>query len=175
MVDTVRFSGVIAVATLGQISFSHDKFRPIPFYFCKNKPWWLIHVHKPSVLCTPPFEKSLIRTHRFCVLPPLKTSLIRTHRFCVLPPLKTSLIRTHRFCVLPPLKTSLIRTHRFCVLPPLKTSLIRTHRFCVLPPLKTSLIKNITYKNPSVLCTPPFEKWLFLVDVYFGVGAYFGK
>ena len=26
----------------------------------------------PSVLCTPPFEKSPIKTHRFCVLPPLK-------------------------------------------------------------------------------------------------------
>ena len=27
---------------------------------------------KPSVLCTPPFEKSPIKSHRFCVLPPLK-------------------------------------------------------------------------------------------------------
>ena len=27
---------------------------------------------KPSVLCTPPFEKSPIKPHRFCVLPPLK-------------------------------------------------------------------------------------------------------
>ena len=27
---------------------------------------------KPSVLCTPPFEKSPIKSHWFCVLPPLK-------------------------------------------------------------------------------------------------------
>ena len=27
----------------------------------------------------------------------------------------------------------------------------------------------------SVLCTPPFEKSLFLVGAYFGVGVYFGK
>ena len=32
-----------------------------------------------------------------------------------------------------------------------------------------------THKNPSVLCTPPFEKSLFLVDTYFGVDVYFGK
>ena len=36
-------------------------------------PLWKITHQKPSVLCTPPFEKSLIKTHRFCVLPPLKT------------------------------------------------------------------------------------------------------
>ena len=35
-------------------------------------PLWKIIHQKPSVLCTPPFEKSLIKSHRFCVLPPLK-------------------------------------------------------------------------------------------------------
>ena len=34
---------------------------------------------------------------------------------------------------------------------------------------------KITHQKPSVLCTPPFEKWLFLVGVYFGVGVHFGK
>ena len=40
---------------------------------------------------------------------------------------------------------------------------------------------KITHQSPSVLCTPPFEKSLFLVGAYFwvgvyiGVGVYFGK
>ena len=46
---------------------------------------------------------------------------------------------------------------------------IKSHRFCVLPPLKNHP------SNPSVLFTPPFEKSLFLVGAYFGVGVYFGK
>ena len=41
---------------------------------------------------------------------------------------------------------------------------IKPRRFCVapLPPWKT------THQNPSVLCTPPFEKSLFLLGAYFG-------
>ena len=35
-------------------------------------PLWKITHQSPSVLCTPPFEKSPITTHRFCVLTPLK-------------------------------------------------------------------------------------------------------
>ena len=34
---------------------------------------------------------------------------------------------------------------------------------------------RITHQKPSVSCTPPFEKSLFLVDAYFWVGVYFGK
>ena len=34
---------------------------------------------------------------------------------------------------------------------------------------------KITHQSPSVLCSPPFEKSLFLVGAYFGVGVYFGK
>ena len=45
----------------------------------------------------------------------------------------------------------------------------KNRRFCVLPPLKTHP------SNPLVLCTPPFEKSLFLVGAYFGVGVCFGK
>ena len=52
--------------------------------FCQNKrPWRLIfrcnrkNISRPikshRVLCTPPFEKSSNKAHRFCVLPPLKT------------------------------------------------------------------------------------------------------
>ena len=36
-------------------------------------PLWKITHQTPSVLCTPPFEKSLIKHHRFCVLLPLKS------------------------------------------------------------------------------------------------------
>ena len=35
-------------------------------------PLWKITHQNPSVSCTPPFEKSPITTHWFCVLPPLK-------------------------------------------------------------------------------------------------------
>ena len=51
-------------------------------------PLWKITHYNPSVLCTPPFEKSPIKIHRFCVLPPFEKSPITTHRFYVLPPLK---------------------------------------------------------------------------------------
>ena len=34
---------------------------------------------------------------------------------------------------------------------------------------------KITHHNPSVLCTPPFEKALFLMNAYFGMGVYLGK
>ena len=34
---------------------------------------------------------------------------------------------------------------------------------------------KITHQDPSVLCTPPFEKSLFLVGAYNGMGVYFGK
>ena len=42
-----------------------------PFGFMYS-PLWKILNQKSSVLCTPPFEKSPIQAHRFCVLPPLK-------------------------------------------------------------------------------------------------------
>ena len=34
---------------------------------------------------------------------------------------------------------------------------------------------KVTHPNLSVLCTPLFEKSLFVVGAYFGVGVYFGK
>ena len=43
--------------------------KPIGFVY---SPLWKITHPSPSVLCTPPFEKSLIKTYQFCVLPPLK-------------------------------------------------------------------------------------------------------
>ena len=52
-------------------------------------PLWKITQQNPSVLCTPPFEKSPIKAHRFCVLPPLKNRPSKAHWFCVLPPLKS--------------------------------------------------------------------------------------
>ena len=78
-----------------------------------------------------------------------------------------------------------IRNHRFCVLPPVKNHPSKPLRFCVLPAVKNHPSKaiglvyfplwKITHQRPSVLCTPPFEKSLFLVGAYFGVGVYFGK
>ena len=107
----------------------------------------------PSVLCTPPFEKSPIKSHRFYVLPPFEKSPIKSHRFYVLPPLKKSPIKIHRFCVLPPLKNHPSKPIGFVYSP----------------------LWKITHQKPSVLCTSPFEKWLFLVSAYFGVAVYFGK
>ena len=46
--------------------------KPIRFVY---SPLWKITHQKPSVLCTPPFEKSLIKSHRSCVLPPLKITV----------------------------------------------------------------------------------------------------
>ena len=43
--------------------------QPIGFMY---SPLWKITHQSSSVLCTPPFEKSPIKAHRFCVLPPLK-------------------------------------------------------------------------------------------------------
>ena len=53
--------------------------------------------------CTPLFEKSPIKTHRFCVLPLWKITHQNPSVSCT-PPFEKSPINTHRFCVLPPLK-----------------------------------------------------------------------
>ena len=37
-----------------------------------HSPLWKITHQSPSVSCTPPCEKSPIKSHRFCVLPPLR-------------------------------------------------------------------------------------------------------
>ena len=34
---------------------------------------------------------------------------------------------------------------------------------------------KVTHQNSSVLCTPPFEKSLFLMGAYLGVGVYFSE
>ena len=59
----------------------YNVWNRIAFYFktyvkhvstvCYGMFWKITH-QNPSVLCTPPFEKSPIIPHRFCVLPPLK-------------------------------------------------------------------------------------------------------
>ena len=46
--------------------------RPGRLIFSSNEKDSRTH-QKPSVLCTPPFEKSSIIIHRFCVLPPLES------------------------------------------------------------------------------------------------------
>ena len=53
---------------------------------------------------------------------------------------------------------------------PFEKSPIKAHWFCVLPPpFEKSTIKTIGFAYS------PFEKSLFLVGAYFGVGVYFGK
>ena len=48
-------------------------------------PLWKITHQKPLVLCTPPFERSPIKSHRFCVLPPLKNHPSKTVGFVYSP------------------------------------------------------------------------------------------
>ena len=84
--------------------------------------------------------------------------------------------KTHRFHVLPPLKNHPSKAIGF-MYSPFEKSSIKAHRFYVLPPLKNHSSKaigfvysplwEITHQKPSVLCTPPFEKSLFLVGAYF--------
>ena len=57
-------------------------------------PLWKIIHQKPSVLCTPPFEKSSIKTNRFCVLPPLKNHPSKLVGFVYSPPLDSSTSNT---------------------------------------------------------------------------------
>ena len=52
---------------------------------------------------------------------------------------------------------------------PFETSPIKGHRFYVLPPLRNHSSKAIGFMYS------PFEKSLFLVGAYIGVGVYFGK
>ena len=73
----------------------------------------------PSVLCTPPFEKSPIKGHRFCVLPPLKNDPSKPIGFVYSPLWEITHQRPSVLCT-PPFEKSPIKAHRFCVLPPLK-------------------------------------------------------
>ena len=102
---------------------------PYVYCLCRNKrPGRLIYrsnkkhskTHeKPSVLCTPPFEKSPITTHRFHVLPPLKNHPSLPIGFMYSPLWKITHHYPSVLCT-PPFEKSPITTHRFCVLPPLK-------------------------------------------------------
>ena len=89
---------------------------PIGFVY---SPLWKITHQKPSVLCTPPFEKSPIKAHRFCVLPPLKNYPSKPIGFVYSPLGKITHQHPSVLCT-PPLEKSPIKVHRFCVLPPLK-------------------------------------------------------
>ena len=100
---------------------------------------------KPSVLCTPPFEKSPIKSHRFCVLPPLKNHPSKAIGFVYSPLWKIPHQSPSVLC------TPLFENH------PLKAI-----GFVYSP------LWKIIHQSPSVLCTPPFEKSLFLMSAYFG-------
>ena len=99
-------------------------------------PLWNITHQSPSVLCTPPFEKSLIKSHRFCVLPPLKNHPSKSPGFMYSP---LWIITHHTPSVL-------------CTPPPLKNHPSKAIGFVYSP------LWKITHQSPSVLCTPPFEK-----------------
>ena len=73
----------------------------------------------PSVSCTPPFEKSPTKSHRFCVLPPLKNHPSKPIGFVYSPLWKITHQGPSVLCT-PPFEKSPTKTHRFCVLPPLK-------------------------------------------------------
>ena len=105
----------------------------------------------PSVLCTPPFEKSPIKSHRFCVLPPLKNHPSKAIGFVYSPLWKITHQKPSVLCT-PPFEKSSIKSHRFCVLPPLKNHPSKSSGFVYSP------LWKIIHQKPSVLCTPPFEK-----------------
>ena len=112
------------------------------YRICRNKrPERLIFrsnnkkFQNPSVSCTPPFEKSPINSHRFCVLPPLKNHPSTAIGFVYSPLWKITHQQPSVLCT-PPFEKSPIKSHRFRVLPPLKNYPIKSHRFRVLPPLK---------------------------------------
>ena len=89
----------------------------------------------PSVLRTPPFEKSPIKPHRFCVLPPLKNHPSNPIGFVYSPLWKITHQKPSVLCA-PPFEKSPIKNHRFCVLPPLKNHPPKPIGFMYFPPLK---------------------------------------
>ena len=105
----------------------------------------------PSVLCTPPFEKSPIKAHWFCVLPPLKSHPSKPIGFVYSPLWKV----THQSPLV------------LCT-PPFEKSPIQTHRFCVLPPLKSHPPKPIGFVYSPLWTITVFGGRLFRVGVYCG-------
>ena len=114
-------------------------------------PLWKITHQNQSVLCTPPCEKSPIKTHWFCVLPPVKNHPSKSIGFVYSPLWKITHQKPSVLCT-PPFEKSPITAHRFCVLPPLKSHPSKLSGFVYSP------LWKITHHSPSVLCTPPFEK-----------------
>ena len=91
----------------------------------------------PSVLCTPPFEKSSIKAHRFCVLSPVKNHPPEPVGFVYSPPppLKNHPPEPVGF-VYSPLWRIIHENPSVLCTPPFEESPMKIHRFCVLPPLK---------------------------------------
>ena len=82
-------------------------------------PLWKNTHQNPSVLCTPPFGKTPIKIHRFCVLPPLEKHPSKSIGFVYSPLWKNTHQNPSVLCT-PPFGKTPIKAHRFCVLPPLK-------------------------------------------------------
>ena len=151
--DYWRSSGAVGVvrATSRLRTDAADPFPQESNRLCRNKRPGRLNLRnskkhskthqKPSVLCTPPFEKSPSKAIGFTYSPLWKIP-ITTHRFCVLPPLKNSSSKPIGF-VYSPFEKSPTKAHRFYVLPPLKNHPSKPHRFCVLPPLKNHPSKAI--------------------------------
>ena len=89
--------------------------RPGHLIFRTNKENSKTH-QKPSVLCTPPpFEKSPIKTHRFCVLPPLKNHPSKPIGFVYSPLGKITHQGPSVLSTPPPLEKSLFLVGTYCM------------------------------------------------------------
>ena len=91
----------------------------ITAWFLQYSPLWKITHQNSSVLCTPPFEKSPIKSRRFYVLHPLENHPSKLVGFVYSPLWKITHQSPSVLCT-PPFEKSPIKTRRFCVLPPLK-------------------------------------------------------
>ena len=124
--------------------------RPGHLIFRNNKTNFKTH-QDPSVLCTPPFEKSSINTHRFCVLPPLKNPPSTAIGFVYSPlweiihhspsvlcttPFEKVIHQHPSVLCTPPFEKVTHHSPLALCTPPFEKSPITAHRFCVLPPLK---------------------------------------
>ena len=69
--------------------------------------------------------------------------------------------------------TDMLQLGTFFKVQPVCRTCRNKHSMCLIFRNNKPFFK--THQNPSVLCTPPFEKSLFLVGAFFGVGVYFGK
>ena len=83
-------------------------------------PLWKPPIKSPSVLCTPPFEKTTHQNPFGFVYSPLWKITHHNPSVLCTPPFEKSPIQKPSVLCTPPFEKSPITNHRFCVLPPLK-------------------------------------------------------